>query len=193
MDKIFICKEESSNKFWGYTKDLNNYNVEVKWGRLGLDGQKQIKSFKGTYDRDEFIGDKTGEKLNGGYEEVTVEEYEVQASIAKTLGVGHKIDDIFFVEENGCYISELSTKDLHKPNVKPKVYAKVVGRRTPANAEPPVTLFLFDVNASYKIKLGGTHPQKARMQVTNRSLIMPGDENEKLAAAVGEVIGRVLL
>lgn len=193
MDKIFICKEESSNKFWGYTKDPNTFKVEVKWGRLGLEGQKQVKSFNDSWDRDKFIGDKVSDKLHGGYKEVTAEEFEIQTKIAQTLGVGYKIDEIFFVQDDGLYLGEISKKDLHSPNIKPKVYAKVVGRKNKDSDEIPIINFLFDVNSAFRIKLSGTHPARARMSTFSREQIQSGDEYEELAAAVGEVIGRVLL
>lgn len=197
MDKVFINREDASNKFWGYTQDPNNWNVEVRWGRLGLDGQKQLKSFSNAYDRDKFVQDKVNEKINGMYSEVTCEEFEVQSSISKTLGVGHKIDEICFVEESGQHISELSAKELHQPNTKPKVYARVVGRRAAGADAAPVTVFLFDVNEAYRIKVGklsaGRIPKSPKFQILDKVQIMPGDEDAKLAAAVGEVIGRVLL
>ena len=171
MDKIFICKEESSNKFWGYIKDTNTFKVEVKWGRLGLEGQKQTKSFADSWDRDKFIGDKISDKLNGGYKEVTAEEYEIQTKIAQTLGVGYKIDEIFFVQDDGVYLSEINKKDLHSPNIKPKVFAKVVGRKNKDSDEIPIIQFLFDVNSAFRIKVAGTHPAKARMQTFYREQI----------------------
>ena len=193
MDKILICKEGSSNKFWGYKKDPNNYDVEVRWGRIGLEGQKQIKNFHTSWKRDDFIDKKTGEKIDERYKEVTIDEFNLETSIAKTLGVGSKVDEMCFVKEDGCYISEVKGAELYKPGTNPKVFAKIVGRRESGHDEPPTTYFLFDVNCAYRILPQGYAPVPTRMCITDKIAVQPNDECASLAKAVGEVIGTILL
>ena len=193
MDKIFICREETSNKFWGYKLDQNTNDVEVRWGRLGLEGQKQIKAFPSKWKRDDFIEKKTREKLDGLYKEVTIDEYNLQLEIAKDLGVGSKVQEMCFVVEDGCYISEVKGANLYLPGVKPKVYAKIIGRREAGNENAPVTHLLFDVDRAYRIIPDGTHPVLARMCVTSKEVIQPSDECASLATAVGGVIGAILM
>jgi len=191
FDKMYICKEETSNKYWGYAKGVNTHSVDCWWGRLGTDGTITPKAFPDSWKLDRFVESKLAEQYHKGYKEVTPEEFELQMSIARELGVGAKIDDMRLVSESGGILKNLTTKELHQPGIKPKVYAKVVGRRSAGDDTIPVTEFLFDVATSYKIKC--KYRTMNDITVANMDPIHPGDDCEKLAAAVGAVIGKVLL
>jgi predicted DNA-binding WGR domain protein len=196
---IFVCQDESSNKFWDY--EVNGNDAIIKWGRLGLVGQVQVKSFSVKFDRDDFIDKKVREKISGGYKEITPEKYAILVLIAQTIGVGAKVDEIYFATKSGCYISEVSQKDLHKPGTKPLVYARIVGRRKSKDENAPVSEFLLDVDKAYRIKTAGhvrlmplaTVEHHATRQLTEEIQIKPGDDCEKMATMVGEIIGKVLL
>lgn len=190
-DKMYVCKEDTSNKYWGYALGVNTHSADCWWGRLGTDGTITPKAFPDSWKLDRFIMSKTDEKLNEGYKEVTPEEFELQSSIAKELGVGSKIDDMRLVSEAGGVLKNLTPKELHSPGIKPKVYAKVVGRRSAGDDTIPVTEFLFDVATSYKIKC--KYRTLNDITIANTDPIHPGDDCEKLANAVGAVIGKVLL
>lgn len=193
FDKMYVCKEDTSNKFWGYAKAVNTHSVDCWWGRLGTDGTVTPKSFPDSWKLDRFIESKTNEKTNEYYKEVTPEEFELQMSIARELGVGSKIEDMRLVSESGGILKMLTPKELHQPGVKPKVYAKVVGRRSAGSDTIPVTEFLFDVTDSYRIKCSWRSGHNPGVTVTSMDKIEAGDDCEKLASAVGSVIGKVLL
>jgi predicted DNA-binding WGR domain protein len=193
FDKMYVCKEDTSNKYWGYAKAVNTHSVDCWWGRLGTDGTITPKSFPDSWKLDRFIESKTNEKMNDSYKEVTPEEFELQMSIARELGVGSKIEEMRLVGGDGDVLKTLTTKELHQPGVKPKVYAKVVGRRSAGDDTIPVTEFLFDVNASYRIKCKYRSMHQPDIILVNKDLIEAGDDYEKLASAVGSVIGKVLL
>jgi predicted DNA-binding WGR domain protein len=193
FDKAFICKESTSNKYWCYKKAINTNSVDCWWGRLGTDGSITPKSFPDSWKLDRFLDSKLYEQHGKGYKEVTPEEFELQMSIAKELGVGSKIEEMRLVGGDGDVLKTLTSKELHQPGVKPRVYAKVVGRRAPGADAIPVTEFLFDVNAAYRIKCKWKSGFTPDITVVNKDLIEPGDDCEKLASAVGAVIGKVLL
>lgn len=206
MNKTYINKLEEHNKFWKYEINQNDYNVTISWGRLGLAGQKQTKTFSDAYSRDRFIEKKEAEKINGGYEEVTSEDFEVRTTIAKIIGTDSKLDEIKFVLENktdstpvraGLVLKEVKAERLQDPALRPSVYARVIGRKT-KSGDHPLTEFLFRIDQSYKITttynnynpiLGKT----SQLTVCTVEPIKVDDDCEKLAEAVGTVIGQVLV
>lgn len=184
MDKIFISKEEASNKFWGYTCNDVAKTVTAHWGRLGLAGQSKVHSFNSGYEMDDFVSSKTREKLRGGYGEVTLEQYEVEAAIAKTIGVDQKVDQLLFVEEKGDTLTSLDATKLHNPDIKPFVYARLIGKKK--DGVNPVTEFIFTPNESFLIET----ISRGAMKVSKKMKLSESDV--KMAAAVEEVIGRML-
>jgi predicted DNA-binding WGR domain protein len=183
VDKIFVSKEEASNKFWGYTRNDNDMTVTAHWGRLGLEGQQKVHPFHGTYDVDNFIFSKTREKLRGGYSEVTPEQYEVEVAMAKTVGVGQKVDQLLFVEDRGSTLTPLDATKLHNPDLKPYVYAKLIGILK--DGVRPVKEFIFTPTESFTVRTNSS------FQIITKTKI-DGGEDAKMAAAVEEVVGRVL-
>lgn len=193
FEKIYICKEDTSNKYWGYDKAANSHTVNCWWGRLGTDGTITPKSFTNSWKLDSWLASKLSEQFGKGYKEVTSEEFELQMSIARELGVGSKIEEMKLVSGEGDVLRTVTPKELHQPGIKPLVYARVVGRRSAGDDTIPVTTFLFDVNAAYRIKAEWTSRNQNALTVVNKDKIEPGDDCEKLASAVGAVIGKVLL
>ena len=207
MDKIFICTEDTSNKFWGYK--VNGLTVTCKWGRLGTAGQQKDFSFKSQYDLDEFIEDKTEEKVNKGYEEKSPEQLDLETTVAKTIGVGNKIESIHFVQlnERGNRKSitildpKKDRKILHDPNMKPMVWAMLSGRRKDKDSyEVPVREFLLSLDEAKIVKTGSTS-SIADFSVDYRDVrtieselpVDINDDAQAMAKAVGECIGKLLL
>lgn len=181
MDKIFISKEEASNKFWGYSRNDNDLTVTAYWGRLGLAGQSKTHPLGSLWGMDDFINNKTREKLRGGYNEVTSEQYEVEVAVAKTIGTDQKVDQLMFVEERGNTLVPLDATKLHDPDLKPYVYAKLMG--TLKDGVRPTKEFIFTPTESFVVKTTGR-------RLDSKSPIE--DTDAKMAAAVEEVVGRVL-
>ena len=183
MDKIFISKEEASNKFWGYTRNDNDMTVTAHWGRLGLAGQSKVHQLGSTWKVDDFIYTKTREKLHNGYNEVTAEQYEVEVAVAKSIGTDQKVDQLMFVEDKADILHPLDATRLHNPDLKPLVYAKLIG--TLRDGVRPTKEFIFTPTESFVIE---TTPMKQVLRKTK----IDGGEDARMAAAVEEVVGRVL-
>ena len=93
---VWTCKEEHSNKRWGY-EIINPTDVKVSWGRIGLDGESQVKSFGSSAERDRFIAKKTKEKEDKGYKKEEEKRLEREVVAAKMLGTQFKIQRFEFV------------------------------------------------------------------------------------------------
>jgi predicted DNA-binding WGR domain protein len=116
----YICKVNSSNKFWGYTL-LPGTSLKVEWGRIGLAGQNQVKSFGSPWDRQRFIDKKVGEKLSEGYEESSDEGLKVEVQTAQTMGHKNKIQRMEWVNLKGRSLQILNNYDPLK-----LIYVEVV-------------------------------------------------------------------
>lgn len=183
MDKIFISKEEASNKFWGYTRNDTDFTVTAHWGRLGLAGQSKTHPLGSKYGVEDFIYSKTREKIRGGYNEVTPEQYEVEVAVAKTVGTDQKVDALMFVEDKDNNLRQLDATKLHDPDLKPYVYARLMG--TLKDGVRPVKEFIFTPTESFTVKTNSS------FRIINKTKI-DGGEDAAMAAAVEEVVGRVL-
>ena len=64
--QIIINTSETHNKFWMATTDANN-TVHIRWGRIGLIGQTQEKSFVSAYQAAAFVQSKISSKMRNGY------------------------------------------------------------------------------------------------------------------------------
>lgn len=202
MDKIFICKDDTSNKFWGYK--INGMTVTCKWGRLGTAGQSKDFSFKTQYDLNEFVNDKTEEKTNKGYDEMSPEQLELETTVAQTIGVGNKIEKISFAQLVGTgpkkKISLLDPKRdrklLHDPSMQPMVYAVISGRRKDKESyEIPIREFLLSMNDAKVIKTnyGGHIYENDKITIESELPVEINDEAQVMAKAVGACIGKLLL
>lgn len=97
---VYVNKEDKSNKFWSY--DIKSpTEVEVKWGRIGLAGQSQIKSFGTTGARDSFISKKVSEKTREGYVISAAEKVKQESEAARELGIQFKVRRTEFVRRKG--------------------------------------------------------------------------------------------
>lgn len=198
MDKIFICTDGTSNKFWGYK--IKGMTVTCKWGRLGTAGQSKDFSFKDQYDLDEFIEDKTEEKLNKGYEERSPEQLELETTVAQTIGVGNKVEEIAFALRTKNTIKLLDAKrdrkQLHDPTLQPLVYARVSGRRKDKDSyEVPITEFLLSLNEAKVISTdrGDYSGLTEKLTIQSELPAEITDETKALAQAAGACIGKLLL
>lgn len=201
MDKIFICTEDTSNKFWGYK--VNGMTVTCKWGRLGTAGQSKDFNFKNQYDLDEFIEDKTEEKINKGYEEKSPEQLELETTVAQTIGVGHKIEKIAFAKVTGTNKKKINILDpkrdkklLHDPNMQPMVYAVISGRRKDKeDYDIPTREFLLSLNDAKVVKTDFADRWNDDDPITIESELPVeiNDEAQTMAKAVGACIGKLLL
>ena len=197
MDKIFICTEDTSNKFWGYK--VNSLVVTCKWGRLGTAGQTKDFPFASQSKLDKFIESKTEEKLNKGYEERSPEKLELETVVAQAIGVGNKIERIAFVQANKKKLKILDPKrdrkTLHDPTMQPMVYAMISGRRGKDSDEIPQREFLLGLNEAKVIKTSSNHWnwEEHDLLIESELPVEISDEAQAMAQAVGSCIGKLLL
>lgn len=93
----FVNKTGSSNKFWS-VNPISDTSCEVRWGRIGQEGQKpQIKEFSSSYAMQRFIEKKVAEKLGEGYTEVSQDNLQKEKETAQGLGSQYKINRMEFV------------------------------------------------------------------------------------------------
>lgn len=73
---ILSDRATNQNKYYiaEVEQDGDQFNVNLKYGRLGRSPQKSIKSFESEYKAINFYIKKVNEKLNKNYEEVAIED-----------------------------------------------------------------------------------------------------------------------
>lgn len=108
-EEIYVCKEGSSNKFWSHT--ITGNSVLIKWGRLGLAGESQVKEFPTASALQRFLDGKIKEKVKKGYTKTTMEEKKAEEKTAQQLGHQYKINLIKWVEKRDNRLIELLNYD----------------------------------------------------------------------------------
>lgn len=106
---VYVCKEEKSNKFWQY--EINNLSVDVEWGRVGLEGEKQTKTFSSPSERDRFIESKIREKQKKGYQLTDENRLSVEAEVAREMGTQYKVNRTEYVARKGDTLNLLMNYD----------------------------------------------------------------------------------
>ncbi len=109
----YINRTGNSNKMWKYTF-LPNSAARIEWGRIGLEGQEQIKEFGSDWERDRAIQKLVGEKLRKGYEESSEQDLRAEVKTAQTIGHKNKIARLEWVSLKGRIMSVLSDYDPSK-------------------------------------------------------------------------------
>lgn len=93
--KLYVNKKGSSNKFWSY--EVDGLTVIVRWGRVGLKGQKKDFNFDTRDELDDFLKRRVREQTSEGYKEVSQGDLAEEVQVAKTMGAQHKINRIEYV------------------------------------------------------------------------------------------------
>ena len=109
----YINRTGNSNKMWKYTF-LPNSAARIEWGRIGLEGQEQIKEFGSDWERDRAIQKLVGEKLRKGYEESSEQDLRAEVKTAQTIGHKNQIARLEWVSLKGRIMSVLSDYDPSK-------------------------------------------------------------------------------
>jgi predicted DNA-binding WGR domain protein len=111
-EKMYLNQTDVHNKFWSY--EVIGNDVLVKWGRVGLVGESQVKEFSSDSAQQKFIADKVREKEKKGYKLVTQEKIKQETQTAKELGWQYKIQRIKWAGKFGNKISFISEYDPTK-------------------------------------------------------------------------------
>jgi predicted DNA-binding WGR domain protein len=109
---VYLNQEDNHNKIWSY--EIIGNDVLVKWGRVGLAGQEDRKTFSSESAQQKFISDKVREKEKKGYKLVTKEKVKQETQTAKELGCQYKIQRIKWAGKFGSKISFISEYDPTK-------------------------------------------------------------------------------
>ena len=82
MKRVFVYQDFKSQKFWSI--DVRGTDVIVNYGKLGTDGQTQVKNFSSAGEAEKAAGKLIAEKTKKGYVE-TLEEVakEMQVSVER--------------------------------------------------------------------------------------------------------------
>jgi predicted DNA-binding WGR domain protein len=105
---MYLCQNDTSskgsgsaaNKFWSYEK-TGNYDVLVKWGRVGLAGQSKTHTFGSAGEQEKFIQKKVREKQRKGYALTDDKQMKKETKIASLMGAQYKIGRMQWVTKRG--------------------------------------------------------------------------------------------
>jgi len=106
---IYHCKEEHHNKRWSY--EIDGLSVTIKWGRVGLDGQSQVKTFSSQGALDKFLNKKIEGKLRKGYEQVDQQTMKEETKTAKELGYQNMIKRVLWMDRDGNRLTQITNYD----------------------------------------------------------------------------------
>lgn len=144
MEKIYICSEKTSNKYWKY--NLTQLSVYCEWGRIGAPPQGDVtKNFYSMGELNKWLGSKIREKEKKGYKEVTEEKLEKQNSIATKLGFRNKISRMEWVRK-------INNKLIKTANYDPDelIYVEVLDSYS-SNANKKIWKLLLSKSGSWSI------------------------------------------
>lgn len=96
MKRILVNRTGTSNKFWS-AEDKGPGTLEVRWGRIGLAGQSQTKTFSNEYSKSRWLEGKIAEKMAEGYIEETEDNLQKEKDTAQAIGTQYKITRMEFV------------------------------------------------------------------------------------------------
>ena len=110
MKRVFVFQDFKSQKFWSI--DVRGTDVIVNYGKLGTDGQTQVKNFSSAGEAEKAAGKLIVEKTKKGYVE-TLEE------VAKEMKVEAKKYALSYDEaEEGVNLMDKILKDKKLPSLK---------------------------------------------------------------------------
>lgn len=66
----FTCTAGGSNKFWEYK--VSGRDVTVRWGKIGSEGQTQLKTYGDSFDALDAVRKLVDQKLAKGYKEILI-------------------------------------------------------------------------------------------------------------------------
>lgn len=178
-EKIVICQEGPSNKFWAAHYDEATKTVHIRWGRIGQSGQTQEKSFESEYAAANFIDTKYREKARKNYKKIDKTQFDKLCIEAAIIGTANKCEQMRWVEIKD--IDKLKFVDctearLQDPQCVPGI---VITAKTKKVYDGQTTLnILFTFDNSYDLN--------------NNTAITKTNPLYEITAKIEEAIGRSL-
>lgn len=105
MKRVFVFKDFKSQKFWSI--DVVGTDITVNYGKLGTDGQTQVKNFSTPEEAEKAANKLIAEKTKKGYVETEEEKAREMKVEGKKFGLSY--DDY----ENGVNLLDRILKDKH--------------------------------------------------------------------------------
>jgi predicted DNA-binding WGR domain protein len=109
---IYKQQQKDSNKFWSY--EITNDDpptVQIKWGRIGLKGQEQTKTFANRAAMQVFIDKKVGEKMRKKYVLSDNKDMKKETEKAQTIGFQYTVPRIEYVAKKSGKLRILQRYD----------------------------------------------------------------------------------
>lgn len=139
---VYKQQEKDSNKFWSYEiTDTDPPTVLVKWGRIGLKGQEQTKTFPSESAMQRFIDKKVSEKTRKKYVLSDQKDMKKEREKADTIGWQYKVHRIEYVAKKTGKL-----RILQKYDPKHHVYVEVGNSWT-----KEMKRFLLSKNESFQL------------------------------------------
>lgn len=110
MKRVFVFQDFKSQKFWSI--DVAGTDVTVNYGKLGTDGQTQVKNFATTEEAEKAANKLIAEKTKKGYVETAEETAREMKVEAKKYALSYDEYD------NGVNLLDKILKDKHLPDYK---------------------------------------------------------------------------
>ncbi len=110
MKRVFVFQDFKSQKFWSI--DVAGTDVTVNYGKLGTEGQTQVKNYATTEEAEKAADKLIAEKTKKGYIETAEETAREMKVEAKKFGLTYDECD------NGVSLLDKILKDKHLPDYK---------------------------------------------------------------------------
>ena len=110
MKRVFVFQDFKSQKFWSI--DVRGTDVVVNYGKLGTDGQTQVKNFSSVEEAEKAAAKLVAEKTKKGY-------VETREEVAKEMKVEAKKNALSYDEaEEGVNLMDRILKDKKLPSLR---------------------------------------------------------------------------
>lgn len=110
MKRVFVFQDFKSQKFWSI--DVRGTDVVVNYGKLGTDGQTQVKNFSSVEEAEKAAAKLVAEKTKKGY-------VETREEVAKEMKVEAKKYALSYDEaEEGVNLMDRILKDKKLPSLR---------------------------------------------------------------------------
>ncbi len=180
QEQFFIQQEEEHNKFYITSIDEKTFTATVRWGRLGVKGQNQVKNFNSMYDAGRFIDGKISEKTRKGYRKIDKAKFDKLCVEAAIVGTQNKCNNLQWIEFVGDSLKfKPVTEDrLQSPECNPGIRVDVETKK--AYGEQTSFRLLFTFDKAYDLRNG------------EPTLITKSSPIYELTQKVEEAVGRSL-
>jgi len=133
QETIYINTGKNHNKFWIVNIDKQTLTATIRWGRLGTQGQSQIKQFNNDWLLLNFIETKVIEKQRKGYHKTTKTIFDKLCIEAAIVGTSNKCKNFEWVDILNLSPPQYKTCDelrLQDPNCNPGITVIVETRKS---------------------------------------------------------------